>query len=133
MKNKRTKYIVYTGLVLVLLFIVYFSIIPLSFRLNEDVEKVKVEGIIYDKNNKKPLNDTKVIIENWMYEGGDYDGYGKVEKLNLVSNEKGCFSVELRKSAYLVLYLSKEGYFQDTVTHYSKRKVTFEVPLKKIE
>jgi hypothetical protein len=133
MKNKKTKYILFIGLIFILLILFFLVIIPLSFKLDEDVEKVNVEGIVYDKNSKEPLNGTKVTIENWMYEGGDYDGYGQVEKLNLVSNEKGFFSVELRKSAYLVVYLSKGGYLQDTVEHHAKRKVVFNVPLKKIK
>jgi hypothetical protein len=103
----------------------------LSFRLNQDVENAALSGTVYDQASEKPVSGVELVIENWLYEGGDYDGYGKSELYRKTTGTEGDFSINLAKSAFIVVYASKEGYVKDTVSRYANKSMKLAIELQK--
>jgi hypothetical protein len=127
--NKNLYRIIYLIITIVTMWII---LMKTSFFLNKDVSDVLLEGTIYDKITNKELEKVDLNIENWIYEGGDYDAYGNCEKFNLVTNETGYFMLKLKKSAYIVIYLSKNDYSNDTIEIYPKVKNNLNISIKSL-
>ena len=106
---------------------------PLSFLLNTDTLDVNVHGRVVDETSRLPLEGVQLTLENWMYEGGDYDGYGKKESYPLSTDGEGNFSIHLNKSAYIVLYVSKVGYLNDTIEYDARKEIFAEIEMKKTD
>jgi hypothetical protein len=71
---------------------------------NKDVENVVIQGYIYEKNSKAVIPNQRLYLLNYYYEGGDYDGFANVGDVHkIITNEKGYYSINLRRSAYIQL------------------------------
>ncbi|SDI80903.1 hypothetical protein [Chryseobacterium jejuense] len=99
------------ALVIVSLASVYFFIYYYS---SQDVNDVKVEGYVLDSSNSRPLRDVKVTVVNDRYESNNghknYDEYLGQDKIQLKTDDKGYYSTILKKSAYVYIYIEKDGY-----------------------
>ncbi|WP_160137569.1 hypothetical protein [Chryseobacterium sp. c4a] len=98
-------------LVIISLASVYFFIYYYS---NQDVNDVKVEGYVLDSSNSRPLKDVKVTVVNDRYESDNgyknYDEYLGQDKIQLRTDYRGYYSTILKKSAYVYIYIEKDGY-----------------------
>lgn len=99
------------ALVIISLASVYFFIYYYS---SQDVNDVKVEGYVLDSSNSRPLIDVKVTVVNDRYESDNgyknYDEYLGQDKIQLSTDDKGYYSTIFKKSAYVYVYIEKDGY-----------------------
>ncbi|WP_299243574.1 hypothetical protein [uncultured Aquimarina sp.] len=92
-----------------------FLFVPLIFIIlmtscNKDIENVRLEGYVYDIETKTPLSGITLKIENAYYEGGDYDSYNHYNSYQIITDEKGYFKVDFKKSAYIQIDVVQDGY-----------------------
>jgi|SRR5690606_22601900 len=106
--------------------IYYFSV--------NDVSNVKLSGYVYDNNNKTPLKNVLIIINNERYEDDkgnkNYDEYLGNDKIRIYSNDQGYYSTIIKKSAFVRLSFQKDGYvFKTEDGQYSSKKMEYETYL----
>ncbi|MDN3692623.1 hypothetical protein QWZ06_10205 [Chryseobacterium tructae] len=99
------------ALVIIGLASVYFL---MYYYNSQDVNDVKIEGYVLDSNGSQPLRDAKVTVVNDRYESDNgyknYDEYLGQDKIELRTDNKGYYSAILKKSAYVYVYIEKDGY-----------------------
>jgi hypothetical protein len=92
---------------------------------NSDVEDAQIEGVVLDAATGLPVSNTSLRVENAYYQGGDYDGYGGYDSLEIITDSMGAFRLKFHKSAYMQVKANKPGYQEgflerDIVSNQSK-------------
>jgi len=104
------------------------SIVFLFLSCNKDIENVKLDGYIFDKDKNLPLENVRLKIENAYYEGGDFDSYNHFENYVLITDKNGYYSIIFKKSAYIQVEVFGEGYmidFKATEVYRDKQRFNF--------
>lgn len=68
---------------------------------HNDVENVRLECTVYQKNSKTPVPNLKLIVHNYAYDGSPDASYMKFDKYDVLTDENGYFSLNFDKSAYV--------------------------------
>ncbi|HOD09969.1 MAG TPA: hypothetical protein PLH25_09660 [Flavobacterium sp.] len=102
-----------------------------------DTKNIKIVGCIEDKQTGQPISNAKIVIENFRYESdkgySNYDEYLGTDKFELTSDEKGYYSIEVDKSAFVVVEVKKDGYKNKTESEYASKTMKFNVNLEKVD
>ena len=94
---------------------------------NRDVEDFMINGHINDQNTMQSLDSVSLNIENWIYQGGDHDGFNGVENITLFTDSTGYFSKKIKRGAYIVVFTNKSGYKKDTIECEDKVLVNLDI------
>jgi hypothetical protein len=134
MKQKIGKLLIVTLVILTLVSVYFF----IYYYNNQDVNEVKVEGYVLDSSNSQPLKNVKVIVISDRYENNNgyknYDEYLGHDKIELKTDNKGYYSTTLKKSAYVYVYLQKEGYKSlEEKGQQAQKLITFKTTMNKSE
>ena len=117
------------------IFLAFLVYLLMFFISATDTENVRIAGFIEDKKTGQPISNAKIIIENFRYESdngySNYDEYLGTDKFELISDEKGCYSVEVDKSAFVVVEVKKDGYEIKTESKYASKSMKFNINLEK--
>lgn len=97
----------------------FVSFCLIFISCNVDVENVKLTGYVYDSQSNVPIKDARLRIENWYYGNSPDQSYTGLIQVELVTNEKGFYSIELDTTACLMINISKNGY----VNHFKSKDV----------
>jgi len=132
-----SKSFLYTLIVIIGIVVFYFIISIISYYVNNrDTKDVKVEGFIYDKENKKPIEGVKITVYSNRYESDkgyiDYDEYHGSDTIYLSTDNKGYYSTKIKKTAFLWMNFQKQGYKKKSEKGvYAKKKIYAETYLEK--
>jgi len=131
MKGKvKIAVLIFLGIVVVIS--VYLVVFFISVT---DTKNVKVIGCVEDKLTGQPISNAKIVVENYRYESdngvSNYDEYLGIDKFELLSDEKGCYSIEIDKSAFVVVEVKKVGYETKIESEYASKSMKFNMNLEK--
>ncbi len=111
MKFNSKKLLVYIFVILFLVIVGYLYVYYLSVI---DTNNVKLEGFVFDKKTKKPIDSAIITVNNHRYESDsgykNYDEYLGYDKIILYTNKNGYYSTVIEKSAYLLIDIEKKSY-----------------------
>lgn len=71
---------------------------------NSDTHDIELYGCIIGEGIKNNIN---LTIENYYYEGGDYDAFYGFGTYNVLTDSNGCYSLKIDTSAYIQVYTKK--------------------------
>ena len=131
MKLVSKKTVLYTLALLFIAIVGYFYVYYLSVI---DTTNVKLEGYVFDKKTKKPIENVLVVINNERYESDsghkNYDEYLGHDKIKLYTDKNGYYSTVIKKSAFVYIDFEKEGYARFTENgKYSSKTMNYETYL----
>ena len=88
-----------------------------------------------DSESNVPVENAKISIENFRYESdngyNNYDEYLGVDNFEVFTDKKGCYQLEIAKSAFIVIEISKEEFKLKTESEYSSKYMFFKTILEK--
>ena len=118
-----------------LLFLIFIGYVIVFFVSSTDTENVHLEGYVYDLNTKKPIYNAKIFIINNRYEddegNSNFDEYLGEDKFIMLTDENGFYKQEIKKSAFVFIKVSKEGYKVKEESEYSSNTMKFKTYLQK--
>jgi hypothetical protein len=127
------KKILYTLLAGILIW--YVVIVAIAYRypylVNTDSENVELTCYVYDKESEMPVTNARLRIENWAYDGGDYDSYSTHALHTGITDKEGCFVLHLKKSAFIAIECEANGYKPTMKSLYPNEKEAVRVDLSR--
>jgi|GEM_PF-574502 len=131
MKFNSKKIVLYVLGILFIAIVGYFVAFYMSVT---DTNNIKLEGHVFDKKTKKPIENVLVIINSDRYESDsghkNYDEYLGHDKIKLYTDKNGYYSTVIKKSAFVYINFEKEEYARFTENgRYSSKTMNYETYL----
>lgn len=108
--EKSIKYLSFCTLIIAIFFIITFLLNLYLYSLNKDIANVTLEGNVYDSSSKMAVHGATLKITNNIYEGGDFESYGKYEERIIKTDKNGFYTTKFDISANLTIEVMKKGY-----------------------